>query len=490
MIAAPPMIDFPPQPGPIRPSPLCRAWAFLLLALLGAGGGCGGDEGSTHGPPPAVVRAVASAPPAPRPNGPLDPEASCVNAGCHASLATSRFVHGVIRGGQNCMTCHAEDQGGHVFPQRRAGIEGCTFCHDSVTGHRIHQHQATNLDCLACHDPHASEHGSLLRAASTATLCGTCHPPDATAVSHPPYTSGECTACHDPHESDFAGLLRGGEGAEHCYLCHEHVHDVIATASVVHPPAAEDCSACHLAHGSAHAHVLAEPIDENCFSCHQDIEQSIAAVTSPHGALSLDAKCANCHDPHASNQPNLLKAPQNELCLDYHDTEIETVAGRTIPDMSASLRDREFLHGPVKGGDCSACHKVHGGSQTRLLTEEFTEEFYTSFDIKHYALCFQCHDQALVTEERTSALTNFRDGDLNLHYLHVNRDDKGRTCRACHEMHGSDLPAHIAEAVPFGNSNWPLPIGFEMRDTGGSCAPGCHKPMSYDRVVPTWGVDE
>ena len=45
-------------------------------------------------------------------------------------------------------------------------------------------------------------------------------------------------------------------------------------------------------------------------------------------------------------------------------------------------------------------------------------------------------------------LTGFRDGDVNLHYLHVNREEKGRTCRTCHEMHGSDLPNHMASGVP------------------------------------------
>lgn len=86
-------------------------------------------------------------------------------------------------------------------------------------------------------------------------------------------------------------------------------------------------------------------------------------------------------------------------------------------------------------------------------------------------------------------LTNFRDGDLNLHYLHVNRDKKGRSCRTCHEIHGSDLPAHVATSVPFEGSGWPLPIGFKKTPSGGSCAPGCHKPYGYDRVEPIgWGA--
>ena len=73
---------------------------------------------------------------------------------------------------------------------------------------------------------------------------------------------------------------------------------------------------------------------------------------------------------------------------------------------------------------------------------------------------------------------------MNLHYLHVNRETKGRTCRACHETHASSNEQHIRESVPFGTGGWQLPIGFKKSASGGSCAPGCHAPYKYDRVEP------
>ena len=82
------------------------------------------------------------------------------------------------------------------------------------------------------------------------------------------------------------------------------------------------------------------------------------------------------------------------------------------------------------------------------------------------------------------ALTDFRNGDRNLHHVHVNRERKGRTCRACHETHASSRDKHIRDSVPFGEGGWELPIGFERRANGGSCAPGCHTPYAYDRVDP------
>jgi hypothetical protein len=52
-------------------------------------------------------------------------------------------------------------------------------------------------------------------------------------------------------------------------------------------------------------------------------------------------------------------------------------------------------------------------------------------------------------------------------------------------MHGSDLPRHMASSVPFEGSNWSMPINYEQKPNGGSCAPGCHTPQAYDRLKPT-----
>jgi predicted CXXCH cytochrome family protein len=487
------MKNLPPEPVAARPPISIGTWTLVVLAAA-ALAGCGEPEPEADHAPAVNVLAQPAAravvePPAPRPTEPLAPGTSCVSGGCHSTFATAPFVHGVVRSSPSCSVCHEDDQGGHVYPVRRPGSAGCTFCHDTVIGQRVHQHAATDVDCLTCHDPHTSEHRSLLLADSTASLCATCHPAGAASVPHAPFASGECAACHEPHESDFPGLLRGGEGPAHCDLCHEATSDAIDEAQWVHEPARQDCLICHQPHGSDHRGALAQPIEQNCFSCHPDIEQTTAGVEAPHGALTMSGRCANCHDAHASDHPKLLREREDALCLECHAEPVTALDGRIIPDMTPSIRDREFLHGPIRAGSCSGCHSAHGGSHARLLRAHFTEAFYTSFDLSQYALCFECHEDALVTEERTTALTSFRDGDLNLHYVHVHREEKGRTCRACHELHGSDNPAHVAESVPFGSGGWALPIGFEQTATGGSCSPGCHKPMGYDRDVPVLGGD-
>ena len=128
---------------------------------------------------------------------------------------------------------------------------------------------------------------------------------------------------------------------------------------------------------------------------------------------------------------------------------------------------------------CASCHacevRCPRGIDIPRVMESLRQLFLREND---GSLCFQCHESTLVLEERTTTLTNFRDGDRNLHYLHVN-SEKGRSCRACHEVHASNLPFHMRVSVPYGESDWLLPINFAKTETGGTCTPGCHQTAAY-----------
>ena len=84
-----------------------------------------------------------------------------------------------------------------------------------------------------------------------------------------------------------------------------------------------------------------------------------------------------------------------------------------------------------------------------------------------------------MTTEKTDTITSFRNGEINLHRLHVNQK-KGRTCRACHDVHASDQSDHIREEFLFGVAK--IPIEYVKTATGGRCIPGCHRERGYDRV--------
>ena len=117
----------------------------------------------------------------------------------------------------------------------------------------------------------------------------------------------------------------------------------------------------------------------------------------------------------------------------------------------------------------------------KLLIKSFPADVYVPYSDKEYELCFSCHNRDLLRFPETSFATGFRDGERNLHYLHVNKE-KGRSCKLCHNVHGSNNPKLINDRAPFGN--WELPLKFVKTDTGGQCSPGCHKTYNYDRKTP------
>ncbi len=476
------------------------SWRPTAVALLLMLAGCGdssssGNHAAASAPADSTARyqtgdaardrlnasAIKALPPAPKPAEALAPDTSCVTAECHTRFIASDYVHGPVGAGR-CDACHDRDTGGHVYPLLRAERETCTFCHQ-VSGTLEHQHEpASGGRCVACHDPHVSNVKFLLTEPTVDRLCARCHEVVPQKFAHDPFADGRCDLCHRAHQSTASFLLRGGEGPDHCFSCHDDLRQNMAAAPRVHSPAAENCTTCHNAHTSSHPYQLNQSIEDTCFSCHEDMATRVRSATVTHGAL-LDAKqCANCHDAHASDREAFLKDRTDQLCMQCHDKPAKGHDGRIVASMTNDLK-QPYLHGPIKSGDCSACHNAHGSNNSRLLVEGFPDTFYTSFNLTDYALCFRCHDAHLVLDEKSDTLTGFRNGDMNLHYLHVHRDEKGRTCKTCHAIHGSSLPNHIAASVPFEGSNWPMPIGYQKSDTGGSCSPGCHEPKRYDRNV-------
>jgi predicted CXXCH cytochrome family protein len=150
--------------------------------------------------------------------------------------------------------------------------------------------------------------------------------------------------------------------------------------------------------------------------------------------------------------------------------------------MAELLKKNPNHHGPIRQADCSACHNPHASPHFSLLKETYPESFYAPFDPNNYKLCFNCHRSELVSSEDGRGLTQFRDGELNLHYIHVKKRN-GLTCRACHAVHASKRHAHISESVPYGQ--WQYALNFELKKDGGSCEQACHKAREYDRTKVT-----
>lgn len=109
-------------------------------------------------------------------------------------------------------------------------------------------------------------------------------------------------------------------------------------------------------------------------------------VHSPFG----EEECAMCHDERSLG--NMVE-PQPGLCYLCHE------------DLAQSYN---YLHGPVAGGYCTACHDPHRSKNDHLL--RLTGE----------PLCFYCHRRANVLRNE------------------MHQDLEGMLCLDCHNAHGGE----------------------------------------------------
>lgn len=397
---------------------------------------------------------------------------SCMTTDCHKDIKAMKRLHPPVE--EDCTTCH-EKTGDHEF--KFDDEENLCFnCHDDrKEGKQVHEAIASG-ECWVCHNPHGGKAENILKGDRLDTLCFECHDNEAMTkkVVHGPNQSGECSICHNPHSSDHKPLLKQ-PGAALCTQCHED-QDFSAKGKHRHSPLEDGCTGCHSPHSSDHPMQLLNPRDGICAQCHDDIVEEAGKATFKHKPVLEGDKCYGCHDPHGSLVAKNLKQKPLDLCLGCHDKEIKGSDGKSF-NIKNMITTNTFKHGPVADGECMGCHKAHGSQHYKLLTAAFPKTFYTPYSDTKYELCFQCHDSTLAEEKETTD-TGFRDGRRNLHYLHINMK-KGRTCRACHEVHAGTLPLQLREDTPFGK--WSLPIGFKKAESGGSCSPGCHKSFTYDR---------
>ncbi|WP_428939551.1 cytochrome c3 family protein [Fontivita pretiosa] len=431
-----------------------------------------------------VIGQVAAAAPAASPTTtvarPNTVTEYCASQTCHAGIVNRRVMHGPTAQAK-CLACHQYDEPReHRFRLASPGERLCGDCHSLK--HRTTVHTPVRQGrCTGCHDPHGSAHRAMLRDDPTRGLCLSCHKQQGfenRKFVHGPVSSGACILCHEPHSSWQPKLLTDPP-QQLCIGCHSELVACGDFGRHVHAPVKDNCTSCHDAHASDHRYQLRDGAPGLCLSCHKELGKALASSAVVHGATTEPGGCLGCHSPHFSQLPKLQRRTQPQQCLGCHDRATRAADGRELANMASLLEENPQHHGPIRQGACTACHQPHAGQRFRLLLADYPPEFYAPFKLDQYALCFNCHIPDLVLKRNGVGLTRFRKGDLNLHWLHVNQE-KGRTCRACHEVHASRQPFHIRQAVPFGDRGWMLEINYEQTESGGRCSPGCHGPRDYD----------
>jgi DmsE family decaheme c-type cytochrome len=261
---------------------------------------------------------------------------------CHGAgekkpiLSIHRTRHGVA-GQPGCQACHGSSRGhvrhaddtaarpppdfvfGGANPSfAEVQSRTCLNCHQ--TGQRSHwrgsAHPGNDVTCASCHQIHQPQ-DRVLSKETQREVCFACHQIQRAQVhtlSVHPIAAGKiaCSDCHNPHGSTGPKMLVKNTVNETCYVCHA---DKRGPFLWEHPPATDDCTNCHVAHGSNIAPLLKVRPPWLCQGCHAGSLHTTPAFsgralppsaggTTPSAQMLLRA-CVNCHSAiHGSNHPS------------------------------------------------------------------------------------------------------------------------------------------------------------------------------------------
>jgi len=298
-----------------------RVQTLVLLACLAAAspGFAADDRVHAPSPVPEVGADTCLA---------CHPNAAAVLGTRHGATADA----GAPFGSAQCEACHGPGlkhvQGdpatGQRLPLLRFGTgspdpaadqnAACGACHaGSLASHWTGSaHEREDLGCADCHRIHIRR-DPVLGESTQPAVCYQCHPRQRTAFEKPythPVRYGQmtCTACHAPHGSPADFALKQSTINNTCYDCHAEKRGPFLWE---HPAATDDCSNCHLAHGSVQPALLVKRPPLLCQECHAPAGHPQVAY-GPGGLPAgtpqpylLVGGCVNCHSAvHGSNHPS------------------------------------------------------------------------------------------------------------------------------------------------------------------------------------------
>jgi len=254
---------------------------------------------------------------------------------CHEDTVKTFGTHGhsrIFKGKEgllSCESCHGNGEK-HMAEGDKALIVSfgkksantvddqnkmCLACHKTskdVMSWNASHHKAEGLRCTSCHKVHQENIKSV-----TTDTCLSCHKDvkmDLSKQSHHPVVEGRvsCNDCHNPHGELGRGNIRAESVNSLCYRCHADKRGPFVWE---HPPAEENCLACHNAHGSSQRALTKAKAPFLCRECHTYNHGGNGIYTSGKGFETVGASsegykyvvggCMNCHSKiHGSMAPH------------------------------------------------------------------------------------------------------------------------------------------------------------------------------------------
>lgn len=188
----------------------------------------------------------------------------------------------------------------------------CLKCHTSastpnLTFWNASAHALNDVSCFDCHRLHESPRQKPSRV-EMAAICYGCHPEvkqEFSLLSHHPLSEQKlvCTDCHDIHGSRQDHLIKGTTEKNTCTRCHMEKQGPFVFE---HGDVTEECTSCHVPHGSPFGPLLQSAMPFLCLQCHG----GHTASGNPGVKELYLNRCTDCHSQvHGSDIPSLGTRP-------------------------------------------------------------------------------------------------------------------------------------------------------------------------------------
>ncbi len=326
----------------------------------------------------AAASAAADAPT--RGVRPAGPGGDCL--ACHGGLVAGKtVVHPPVKNGL-CLGCHLPaSQTEHLFAWQQEGKAMCRQCHAPRDTEKVRHNPVEQGLCLYCHDPHASDNHARLRLPIFQT-CTQCHPSkriqDAGSKTRhgaldPAQNPLVCVACHDPHQSDHEKRLKQWPPMNVCLTCHDKVVqapdrpllnmkawlDQHPATELRHGPVREGmCNHCHEPHGTDEFRMLRASFPPEFYW--------------PYKPGETYGLCFSCHDRRLL-EAQKIDAPPEAARQDKIDYGPRPEGDRLLRAGVTGFRNGEenlhFKHTnkPDKGRTCRDCHDFHASPNPKHI---------------------------------------------------------------------------------------------------------------------------